>query len=128
MNDDEEDLPRSFDLLVWGRHHEKALKALARSKLPQEVQLTAGPAGAVLKIPLTIDREFIEALLARLERAQLEGGLHLGTLPDRPLTQKRLREEWASAVRTRRIAVPLTKKDLEDTVPGFAASWSFDDF
>jgi hypothetical protein len=126
MNDDD-DLPSSFDLLVWGPQHPRVLAALSRAKLPQGVQLSTGPLGAVVKIPLFAQPEWMELLIARLERAQLEGGLQLGLLPDRPLNAKQLRDEWASALRTRGIAVRLTPRESSMPV-GFTENWWLDDF
>lgn len=127
MGDD--DLPASFELLVWGAQHSRVLTGLARAKLPPGVTLSAGPMGAVLKIPLWAPPEWVELLLGRIERAQLEGGLEVGLLPDRPLNPRRLREAWASARRTRNVAMPLTQKKPTVTMPGgFADDWWFDEF
>lgn len=120
--DDEDDLPVSFDLLLWGTQHPRVLEALSRGKLPAEVKLSSGPLGAVLKIPLSTAPEWMGQLIDRLERAQREGGLELGVLPDRPLSPKQLREQWASALRTRKVAVPLTR--AESTVTD-SRDWDF---
>lgn len=125
MNDDD-DLPSSFDLLVWGPQHPRVLTALSRAKLPPGVQLSTGPLGAVLKISLSAQPEWVELLIARLERAQLEGGLDMGLLPDRPLNANQLRDEWASALRTRKIEVRLTPREPSEPDP-FAQNWWLDD-
>lgn len=96
---------RPFELAVWGPHHAKALQ-----RLPKGVEVTRGPDGALLSFPPTTAPDVAEALFAKLERAQKEGGLFVGLLPDRPLTPAQVRREWASAVRVRNVPLALTKK------------------
>ena len=98
---------------------------LSQAKLPPSVAISTGPLGAVLKISFWTQRDWVELLFARLDDAQ---GLRFGLLPDRPLTVKQLRAEWASAVRTRKVAVPLTRPPPTVTVGGSPEKWSLDDF
>lgn len=102
------------------------LTALARAKLPEGVKVSSGSLRAVVQIPLSVQPEWMELLLGRIERAQLEGDLHVGCLPDRPLKAKQLRDAWASAVRTRNVAVPLTRAEPTmgtDGVTDVSALW-----
>ncbi len=125
---DEDDLPRSFELLIWGAQHPRMISSLGRAKLPPGVAASAGPLGAVLKIPLFTDSRWLDLLFGRIERAQKEGGLFVGLLPDHALSSKVLREEWQSAVRTRLIAVKLTPKAPTVTLRSVAPDWGLDDF
>ena len=124
----DDDLPRSFDLLVWGAAHPRMLTALRRAKLPPGVEVSKGPLGAVVRIPLFTDAAWFALLLGRVERALHEGGLEVGLLPERPLTVLELRERWESAVRTRAVAQPLTKKPPSVKMPGSVApDWGLDE-
>src|SRR5205085_2293975 len=82
--------------------------------------------GATLRLGFAVDPLFVEALIARIERAQREGGVFAGILPDKPLTGAQLRDEWTRALRTKNVALPLTKK--RPTVsPDGDVPWFFDD-
>lgn len=127
MNDDDDDSkPTAFELLLWGPHHHKLLAVLARGKLPAEVTVRSGPEGAVVRLGFSAPPEFVEQLFARIDRAHLEGGLDAGVVVDKPLTGKRLREEWASALRVRNVALPLTKRRPTVSVDG-DVDWFFID-